>query len=151
MTAPSPPTGVIDFFTHPPLVALSTAFDENGPYTGNNTLTHWGQGPAPIITQRLVSQSFGVVVQLSGAIPISWGFTNGWVSDDGLYDESSYFPPLGQLVAQHQLRDGSWITTQKVLIDGFPRQMLWDEAFPGRLGLLVAPHIALDLIFYIVA
>lgn len=147
MTSPGPPTGLIDFFVHPPIGALSMALDENGPYTGLHTLTQWAQGPGPVFTMRPVSQSFGVMVQLSGTIPVTWGFTNGWVSDDGQYDESEYMPPLGQLVAQHRLLSGQWVTTNKLTISSFPVTTLWNEAFPGRVGLLTAPRIALELFY----
>lgn len=148
MTQPGPPTGVIDFFTRPPLGVMSLALDENGPYTGNRTLTQWSQGPGPVFTQRPVSQSYGVQVQLAGSIPTKWGFTDGWRSDDGQYDESDYFPPLGQLIAQHRLASGQWVTTNKELVSSFPVTTFWNVAFPGRVGLRTAPGISFDL-FYV--
>lgn len=147
MTSPGPPSGLIDFFLHPPIGALSFALDEAGPYTGRRTLTTWSQGPGPIFTSRPVSQSFGVQLQLNGPIPTSWGFTNGWVSDDGQYDESRYTPPLAQLVAQHQLLTGQWVTTNFEIIESFPHTVFWDVAFPGRIGLLIAPHLSFDLFY----
>ena len=149
MTVPNPPTGIIDAFIRPPIGLLTPSLDENGPYSGNRTLTTWSQGPGPVFTSRPVSQSYGVILQLSGAIPIGWGFVDGWRSDDGQYDESRYDPPLAQLVAQHRFTNGVYITTNNEVVAGFPFQVLWNVAFPGRIGLRVAPHLAFDL-FYLI-
>lgn len=150
MTQPPLPTGIAELLFHPPISALATARDQFGPYqAGSHELVNWGWDNG-VITPRLVSQTVGVIVQLSGSIPIGWGFRQGWVSNDGQSDESSYEPPLAQLVTQHQLRDGSWITTQRAIVDGFPRQLLWEVAAPGRVGLFVAPRLAFDLFYYIV-
>lgn len=150
MSVPNPATGLVDLLFHPPLGIVSTALDHFGPYTaGSHELVNfgWDQG---VITPRPVSQTVGVIAQLNGAIPQGWGFTTGWVSNDGQSDESSYNPALAQLVTQHRLPNGLWVTTQRVEIDRFPVMLMWEQAAPGRVGLLVAPHLAFDLIYLIV-
>lgn len=151
MTVPNQVTsGLIDFINAPPLGLLAAHLDFFGPYSGNVTVSQWSRTPGPIFETIDVSNSFGVLWQLNGPIPTHWSFTTGWVSDDGQNDESTYRPRLAQLNVQHQLLSGGWVTTQRVEVNSFPGFMRWDEALPGRLGLLVAPHIALDLFFLLI-
>lgn len=150
MTVPNPATGLVDLLFHPPLGLVRTALDNFGPYTaGSHELRNFGWDNG-VITPRPVSQTVGVIAQLNGAIPSGWGFTTGWVSNDGQSDEASYEPPLAQLVTQHQLLSGLWVTTQRVVIDRFPALLLWEVAAPGRVGLMVAPRLAFDLLYCIV-
>lgn len=149
MTVPNSPTGIIDLFLHPPITLMRPVLDEFGPYSsGSHELANFGWDNG-VITPRLVSQTWGVTAQLAGAIPAGWGFTQGWVSNDGQSDESVYDPPLAQLVAQHQFPNGAWFTTTYLLVDRFPVTAFWQTAFPGRVGLLVAPHISIDLFYMI--
>lgn len=149
MTQPGLPTGVIDLFTHPPLVTLRPVIDNFGPYSpGSHELRNFGWDMPPI-TPRLVSQTFGIQVQLAGAIPPQWSYTQGWVSNDGQYEESVYYPPLGYVVAQHQFPNGAWITTTRLTVDRFPIATMWELAYPGRVGLYVSPRVELDLFYYI--
>ena len=147
-----PPTtvaqGLIDFLLHPPYSALQPNLDYLGPYTLNNTLTTWSITPGPVFLTRDVRESYGVMMIVNGSIPPNWGFSLGWYSDDGLYDEASFDPPLAQLVVQHQFPTGAWITTQRAEMRTTTTALLWDVALPGRLGLRVAPNLAVDL-FYI--
>lgn len=147
MTQAATPAGLIDFLLHPPVGALVPKLDGLGPYAGLVTLTEWSRTLGPIFTRLPINVTYGVIVQLAGAIPAGWGYTAGWVSADGQSDTSSYTPRLGQLVVQHQFLTGSWVTTQVVEVVSFPQLILWNEALPGRLGLLVAPHISLDLFY----
>lgn len=125
--------------------------DYYGPYSGNRTIYEYSETPGPIYTPRHVRFSQGVTVQLYGAIPAGWSYTTGWVSEDGQYELSVYEPPLGQLVVQHQFPNGAWATTQVESIVAFPYTYRWAEALPGRIGLLVAPHLELDLFFLLLA
>ena len=147
---PSVDVGVVSQFLHPPIGLLGVHLDYNGPYTGLQTLTQWGSTPGPTIIQQSVSNTFGVQVNIDGAIPSGWGFTYGWVSSDGLYDESTYDQRICQLVVQHQFVSGSWISTQIAEIHSFPTVVMWQTAIPGRIGLLVAPGLAVDLSFLLV-
>lgn len=142
--------GIVEQFIHPPLVLLRPHLDYFGPYSGNVELGEWAYTPGPTFSVRNVSDTFGVMIQLNGSIPAGWGYTNGWVSDDAQYDESTYDPRLAQLVVQHQLLGGAWVTTQMLEVVEFPRAVLWDVALPGRLGLLVAPGLAFDLFYLLV-
>jgi len=144
-----PLSGLIDFYLHPPIGLLEPQLDFFGPYSGQNTRTEWSSTAGPIFTPVPVSATYGVQLQLNGAIPSGWGLTNGWVSDDGQYDESIYQPPLAQLVVQHRFPNGAWITTQVQWIETFPTVVLWAVSLPGRLGLYVAPRLTFDL-FYLV-
>lgn len=142
-------TGLIDFYLHPPIGRLEPRLDYYGPYQGNVTLLKWAPFPGPLFGELDVSATYGVQLQLAGAIPAAWGYDLGWVSDDGQYDEAIYDPPLAQLVIQHQFPTGSWLTTQREVIASFPTVVMWQESLPGRLGLRTAPGISFDL-FYLV-
>lgn len=142
-------SGLTSYLTHPPLGLLDPRRDEFGPHTGNKTITTWSSTLAPITTPLPVSRSYGVIAQLEGPLPSSWSFDQGWVSDDGQSEESIYFPPLAQLVAQHRFFNGAWTSTTVASVDRFPMLILWQEAFPGRLGLRTSPGIAIDLFFLV--
>lgn len=144
---PDVSSGVIDFFLHPPLGVLTQRLDYFGPYSGNVTRTQYSSTPGPIFTPIGVNLTFGVIVQLNGAIPAGWGYTSGWEDPLGLLDENMYDERLCQLVVQHQLIGGAWITTQLLEVRSFPRLIMWEVAFPGRIGLLVAPGLAFDLFY----
>lgn len=151
MTVPNQVTsGLIDFIQAPPLGLLAAHLDFFGPYSGNVTVSSWSRTPGPVFEPIDVSNSFGVLWNLNGAIPSRWSFTNGWVSADGQNDETTYRPRLAQLNVQHQLLSGAWVTTQQVDVVSFPGFMRWDEALPGRVGLLTAPGIAIDLFFLLI-
>jgi hypothetical protein len=142
--------GIVEQFLHPPIGLLTPHIDYLGPYSGLNTLTEWGTTPGPTIVHGSVTDTFGIEVTIFGAIPAGYGFTNGWVSPDGLYDESTYDQRLCQVVVQHQFLGGAWITTQIIDVHSFPLVALWDVSLPGRVGLLVAPGLEVDLFYLLV-
>lgn len=141
--------GLTGYLTHPPIGLLEPRLDGSGPHQGNKTITTWSSTLPPIVSTLPVARSYGVIVQLEGGLPSRWSFTQGWVSDDGQYEESTYFPPICQLVAQHQFPTGSWVSTTVVDVDRFPTLVLWAESFPGRLGIRAAPGISIDLFFLV--
>lgn len=142
--------GVIEQFLHPPIGVLAGHLDYRGPYSGLVTNTIWSSTAGPVFTDHSVTDTFGVMVNIDGAIPAGWGFTYGWVSPDALYDESWYDQRICQLVVQHQFLSGAWISTQVVNVHSFPTVVLWEVALPGRIGLLVAPGLAVDLSYLLV-
>jgi hypothetical protein len=132
-----------DQFLHPPIGTLRQHLDGNGPYgPGTHTLTTWSLDGA----DHDVSDSFGVLAQVNGAIPSSWGYKDGWVSPDAQYDAQHYYNRICQLVVQ-QFLGGAWITTQLLDAQDILVAMLWEVALPGRLGLWVPPALAIDLYF----
>lgn len=143
------PVPIIDFYLHPPVGSLLPILDENGPFSGNSTLTQWREGPGPIFTDHAVSASYGVMLTLNGVLPIKWGFTQGWSSPDGQSDESQYDPPFAQLAIQHQFAGGLWVTTQLEVVVSPVFSIRWTEALPGRIGLKVAPLLAFDLHYFV--
>lgn len=143
------PSGLIDFYLHPPIGRLEPRLDTLGPYSGNRTISQWSSTLPPVTTPTPVSASYGVIVQLEGALPPDWSFSQGWVSDDGQYEESIYYPSIAQLAVQHQFPNGGWVTSQLVDVNRFPMMVTWTESLPGRLGLLVAPHLSVDLLFLV--
>jgi hypothetical protein len=147
MTVIDQTIGLAEYLLHPPLGFCLPYLDYYGPYSGNNTISQWSETAGPVFTPRSVATTFGVIVNLSGALPEEWGSTQGWVSELGELDTSRYFPPLGQLTTVHQLGAGAHVVTQLELIDWVPRLVMWSEALPSSIGLLVAPHIELDLQF----
>jgi hypothetical protein len=147
---PTIPQGIIDTILHPPIGVLQPFLDYFGPYSGVQTLTQWSSTAGPIYTPLPVGDTYGAIVQLNGPIPIGWGFTNGWFSPDGQYDEAIYENRLLQFVVQHQFLGGTWVTTQMVEIVSIPTVVLWSEAIPGRIGLLAAPGLSFDLFYLLV-
>ena len=129
-------TGIIDFALHPPLGLMSPTLGAFGPYSGTGTITAFGG--------RAVSNTFGVLTALA-AVAAGYGYTVGWVSEDGNSDENIYEDMLGQVVVQHQLLSGAWVTTQLREIRTVKSCILWDVALPGRLGYYLLPGVTLDL------
>ena len=143
------PSGLADYLTHPPLGLLDPRRDEFGPHTGNKTITTWSSTLAPISTPHPVSRSYGVIATLEGALPPFLSSELGWISDDGQYEETLFTPRLAQLVAQHQFFNGAWTSTTVVDIRRVPMLVMWNEAFPGRLGLRTQNSISIDLFFLV--
>lgn len=141
------PIGLAQQFLHPPLGLLRPHLDYHGPYSGNVTVDQWSATAGPVFTNYDVSDTFGVLVQLNGGIPAGYGLTLGWVSDDAQYSGDVYDERLLQVVVQHQLLGGAWVTSQLEEVFDFPLAILWREALPGRIGLLAAPGLAFDLFF----
>lgn len=138
-----PNVGIIDFAAAPPIGTLNPVLDHNGPYAaGNHTLTTWLDGA----TVRNISDSFGVLVQFSGAIPPKLGLVPGY-DDGGLVVMDEFDMRLCQLVVQHQFFSGAWTVTQLEDLHVLPFTTRWQEILPGRLGLYVLPNIAVDLYF----
>lgn len=134
---------VISAVSAVPIGLLQTKLDGNGPYTfGSHTLTNWLDGAV----SRAVSDTWGVVVQINGAIAPELGRVIGY--DDGVVLNADEFDMrIVQVVQQHQDLSGAWLVTQ--LVDCFyaPQMMRWTEDLPGRLGLYVSPTWAIDLFF----
>lgn len=132
-------SGVIDFALHPPLGLLTPHSDSSGPYTGfSNTLTTFS-GSVP------VADTYGVYVT-SDVVPGPWGIYGGW---DGPGSETGdlFQPRIAQLVVQHQLSTGLWVTTQMEDIVQTGQLVLWAEALPGRLGLAAEPGCSVQLYY----
>jgi hypothetical protein len=130
--------GVIEQFLHPPLGALGPSLDTNGPYSGNVTITAFGGGIA-------TSDTFGVAVIVNGSIPVNLGYNEGWTDPGTLFVGQQYEMMLFQIVVQHQLFGGAWVSDQMLNSYFTANFMLWDSALPGRLGIWTLPGIAVDL------
>lgn len=132
--------GVVEQFLHPPIGLLTPHIDTNGPYAGNQTLSTWsGSNP--------VANTFGVIWRVNGAIPADLGYTLGWVDPLSINSGEEYELRLVQIVVQHQLFSGAWITTQLVDSHTISGTLMWEDATPGRLGLYVLPGLAMDLYY----
>jgi len=139
--------GIIDFALAPPIGVMNTHLDGNGPYaSGNHTNTTWLNSGV----LSTVANTFGMLVNFNGSIPPKLGLTVGY-SDGGLVVEDVYESRLLQVVIQHQLLSGVWVPTQVEEIFSLPFVMRWVEALPGRVGLYIAPGIAVDLFYLLVA
>lgn len=140
-----PDVGIISSLTKLPLGLLSPRLDNAGPYgPGNHAMTTWTDGS----TVRNVSDTFGVVLQLSGSIPSHVGRTFGF--DDGVAVNLDEFDDrVVQVAVLHQLLSGAWVADQ--VLDAFylPQLARWAEDLPGKIGLYVAPNFHVDL-FYLV-
>ena len=135
--------GVIDVIQNLPIGVLTPLLDGNGPYSaGNHIISTWNDSG----TTRNVSDSFGVIVQINGAIASKLGRTIGF--DDGAAVNLDVFEDrITQLAALHQMLGGAWIATQVSDVVYAPALFRWVEALPGRIGLYVSPTWAVDLYF----
>jgi len=135
--------GIIDFALHPPVGSLAPNLDTGGPYpAGSHTLLNFSGS-------RPVADSYGVIV-IATSIGVYYGKQVGYVSGDGQVDGYVWEGMLAQVVPQHQMVGGAWVATQTVPIVNGKQLVTWDEAFPGRLGLWVAPSVQVDL-YYLLA
>lgn len=134
---------VIQGLTAIPIGLLTPALDGNGPYaTGNHVLSTWLDGAAT----RNVSDTFGVIIQVNGAIAPKLGVTPGF-SDGTDVDLDTFDIRLTQLAALHQLLGGAWVATQVHDVFYAPFMTRWAEDLPGRIGLYVSPTWSVDLYY----
>lgn len=140
-----PDVGIIQAFTQLPIGLLDIAVDTAGPYgAGNHDLTTWTQGA----TVRSVSDTFGVVVQASGAIAPRLGRTPGYT--DGVAIDCEIFSSrIVQVVQLFQLRSGAWVPVAVTNLYTVPTLIRWVEDLPGKIGLYVHPLWAVDLYYLI--
>jgi hypothetical protein len=135
--------GIIQTAAELPIGVLKTKLDANGPYAfGSHTLTTWQDGALT----RSVSDTWGVVVQVNGAIAPELGKVLGY--DDGVVVNADEFETrIVQVVQMHQDLSGAWLITR--LADCFwaPQMIRWSEDLPGRIGLYVSPTWSVDLFF----
>jgi len=142
--------GLIEFLFHAPIGFCIPVLDYYGPYSGNFQVEQFSETPGPIYTPRDVNLTQGVEVQLNGPIPLGWGHTVGWASTGGELQMDEYIPPLGVLHVYHQFSNGAHVVTQTVVIETLPTVIQWAVARPKGVGVLVAPNIALDLMFLMI-
>lgn len=145
---------IIDQIATPPLGTLDIVLDENGPYTFGNydldtfvtTVTH---GLLPPGTHQ-VHGTYGVVIQLNGAIPTTWGVKFGYSSLVSSGNEGDiYENRICQAVLMHQLLGGAWVATDVEDVHRVPFLMQWPFRLIGGdlLGLNVSPGVAVDLFY----
>jgi len=133
-------SGIIDFALHPPLALLTPHLDTVGPFSaGNHQLTTFS-GTVP------VGDTYGVLVRMSTLNPAA-GYTQGFVSLDGLVDGNVYENWLCQIGVQHQMLGGAWALTQLENVVNPFIPVLWQIASPGRIGLYVPPQNAVDVYY----
>jgi len=130
--------GVIQQFTAPPLGLLGPSLDTRGPFTGTQTFTD---------TSDLISLqgTFGVIAILNGAVLPNLGYNEGWTSGDTVFSGQQYEQMVFELVIQHQLFGGAWVTSQLEPSYYLANMVIWRVALPGRVGLYVLPGLAVDL------
>lgn len=135
--------GVIDVIDRLPLGILTPKLDFSGPYAaGNHILDTWDDNG----TTRNVSDTFGVIVQISGAIAAQLGRTPGF-SDGFDVDLEMFELRITQIAAMHQLLGGAWVASQVADVFYAPQLFRWVEALPGRVGLYVSPTWSVDLYY----
>ncbi len=134
---------VSDTFIHLPIGVLTPALDGNGPYgAGNHALTTWLDGA----TLRNVSDTFGVIVQINGAIAPKLGRVQGF-DDGGTVNLELFEFRITQLAALHQTLFGTWVATQVQDVFYAPYMTRWAEDLPGKIGLYVSPTWSVDLYY----
>jgi hypothetical protein len=135
--------GIIQGLQNIPLGLLTNSLDLDGPYAaGNHTLTQWNDGGVI----RNVSDTFGVIVQINGAIAPKLGLQVGY-SDGVAVDLDTFDQRITQIAIQHQLVTGAWVADQVVDVFYAPFLMRWAEDLPGRVGLYVSPTWHVDLLY----
>lgn len=138
-----PNVGIIDTISTLPLGLLTPRIDTNGPYTaGNWIISTWNDSG----TTRNVSDSFGVILDINGAIAPALGREQGF-SDGGSVDLTKFELRITQFAALHQMLGGAWIASQVADVFIMPALYRWAEALPGRVGLYVTPTWNVDLYF----
>ncbi len=141
--------GVIDQWIAAPLGVLVNWLDGGGPYgPGDHTIYTWTKSGGAGVP---VAVTYGAIVQINGAIPPKWGYELGCTFGGGTPATGEIWQPrVAQLVVQHQvdvLGGGPYVTTQIYNLHTTAGLCMWNVALPGRLGLYVAPDIAVDLQF----
>lgn len=140
-----PDVGIIQSFTQLPVGLLDAASDAAGPYgPGNHSLTTWSQ--AGII--RNVSDSFGVVLQVSGAIAPKLGLQIGY-DDGGAVVLDQFNQRIVQVAQLFQTRTGVWVPVAVNNVFVLPTLIRWVEDQPGKIGLHVHPLWHVDLYYLI--
>jgi hypothetical protein len=138
-----PGIGVIDVLDRLPIGILTPRLDGNGPRgAGNWQVDTWDDAG----TTRNVSDTFGCIVEINGAIAVELGRTPGF-SDGGTVDLETYEDRICQFSVMHQMLGGAWIATQVADLYIAPTLFRWVEALPGRVGLYVDPTWSIDLYF----
>lgn len=137
--------GIIESLLKLPIGILSEALDHNGPYgPGNHSLTQWQD----VALLRPVNDTFGVVVQISGAIAPELGLTPGF-DDGGTVQVDEFQKRIVQVVQLFQLASGTWVPLEVDDVHYAPYLIRWVEDMPGKIGLYVAPTWSVDL-YYLV-
>lgn len=137
---------LIDFALSPPLGVLNAHLDANGPYgPGNHVLSTWSNAGVT----SAVADTFGVYVQFNGPIPPGLGRVIGF-DDGGIVVLDEFHDRMLQLVTLHQFLAGGWVATMVEDVHTMPAVVRWSESLPGKIGLYVAPDIAVDLFFLLV-
>lgn len=134
--------GIIDTITGVPLGLLHPLVDHNGPFTGNNIRDTWLDGS----TVKPVSNTFGCVIDISGAIAPKLGRFSG-VDDGGSLVLDTFTERIVQVAVIHQLFGGAYIASQVVDVFYTPFLIRWAESLPGRIGLKVSPDWAIDVYY----
>lgn len=146
-------TTLVDELVAPPFATLVPVLDLNGPYReGSHTLPSFRSGESFTLPSgdHDVGGTYGVTVQLNGALPTSMGRKPGWVSPDGEYDTTRFYDRLVQVVLQHYLPlQGIYVTAGVWDVDMFPLTITWPVLIGSgaRVGLYVSPFLAFDLFY----
>ena len=148
------PTGVGSVIISPPLALLRPILDEHGPFTtGDYTITDFltttSHGLLPAGTWP-IGGTYGVVLQVNGAIPITWGYDIGYDSGGALGAEGwVYHERFCQLVVMHEAIGGAFLTVGITELHEIQRYvpLSWIPVGGDRLGLHVEPGVAVDLFF----
>lgn len=140
-----PDVGIIQSFTQLPLGLLDASLDSAGPYgPGSHSLTTWSQGG----TVRNVNDTFGVIVQINGAIAPKLGLVPGF-DDGGTVQLDLFQMRICQIAQLFQLRSGIWVPADSRNIFYAPQLIRWVEDQPGKIGLYVQPTWSVDLYYLI--
>lgn len=130
------PTGIIDLYFHPALGVLNAQLSPLAPFEGDETLTQ------PDLTPGRVC--YGVVVEVTD-IPIELGRVIGWTSSDGVPYGYEWPEGLVQVVVQHQLLSGDYVTTQQEWVNGEVGLVLFDVSLPARVGFHGTPGVVFNV------
>lgn len=134
-----PDVSLIDYALFPPLGLQNSFFVTASPFSfGSHTFTTFN-GVTP------VSTTHGLYVTID-TVPVPWGIQDGW-QGPGSESADVYIPRVGQVVVQHQLGSGLWVSTEMIDVNVNGQMLQWQVALPGRIGLFVEPGCELQLYY----
>lgn len=144
---------IIDTVTTPPLASLQQVLDTGGPYgAGSHLRASFHTSGAFLLPAGTydVGGTYGVLVQVQGAVPVHAGQTEGFNDGSVVGSGDRYNRRIAQVCLLHQLPiSGAWVITE--MHDQFTIQALYlwnvNLGSPAKLGLHVTPGWSVDLYY----
>jgi hypothetical protein len=132
---PGVDTGVISFFLHPPLGLMTLEHIPSAPFTGPTTVAlNRPRGPQN-------TDAFGILWSVT-AEALGVGLIPGL--------QTEYEERVLEIIVSHQLLDGSFIISQRVVSNLDSGFVLFNEALPYDLNVKIGPPFQVDFSWVLV-